>query len=412
MTQNERIGFQANLSVVFRPGAPIDSKTLFSGREKQVDDIINAIFQPGQHVVMYGERGVGKTSLAKTLADLLQSAGVTPLSSGTVNCDGTDDFSKLWHKVFRELQIVVKSQEPGFSPNTQEVPINLDMLLPDKVAPDDVRVAIVKAINLVATNKRMILIFDEVDRITKKNVTTLLADTIKNLSDHLVPATMIFVGVADAVDQLISEHKSIERSIVQVQMPRMSPAELEEVIQKGFTTAKMSIAEDAKQHIMALSQGLPHFTHLLSLESALIALAADRTNLTNDDVLCATQNAVKKSHSLRSAYDKATNSPQTNNLFKQVLLACAMARKRDLGWFTGSDVVQPLSKLMGKEYSLPYFARHLGEFSSEKRGPVLQKYTASKQHKYRFVNPLLEPFTVIHALACGLLKRDENLHSQ
>src|ERR1700683_3352308 len=170
MTYEDRIGYQVKLSSVFRPGAPVDSKALFSGRQRQVDDVINAIFQPGQHVVMYGERGVGKTSLAKTLADLLQAAGVIPLSTGTVNCDGTDDFSKLWHKVFRELQVVIKSEGPGFSPAPQELAVNLEELLPEKVTPDDVRIAIIKAIKLVADGKRMILILDEVDRITKRNV--------------------------------------------------------------------------------------------------------------------------------------------------------------------------------------------------------------------------------------------------
>src|SRR5579863_9766381 len=152
MTQEERYTYLARLSDVFRPGAPIDSKALFSGRQKQAEDVMNAIFQAGQHVVIYGERGVGKTSLAKILVDLLKSVNITPLSSGTVNCDGTDDFSTLWHKIFRELQVVVQTEQPGFSPNKQEVPVNLEMLLPEKAraTPDDVRIAILQAINLVA----------------------------------------------------------------------------------------------------------------------------------------------------------------------------------------------------------------------------------------------------------------------
>jgi len=407
MTQEERIGFQVRLSSVFRPGAPIDSKALFYGRRQQVDDVINAAFQPGQHVVMYGERGVGKTSLAKTLAEILKSVGVTPLSSGTINCDGTDDFSKLWHKVFRELQVVVQSQEGGFCQSQKEIPINLDSLLPEKATPDDVRFAITKAINIAAKDKRMIIILDEVDRITKKQVTTLLADTIKNLSDHLVPVTIILVGVADAVDQLISEHKSVERSIVQVAMPRMSPAELTEVVRKGFESATMTIADDAVIRIVSLSQGLPHFTHLLSLESAFIALTLDRITVCAEDVIKATNSAVLKSHSLLSSHEKATNSPHKTSLYKQVLLACSIAKKGKLGWFSASDVIEPMSQLMGKPYSPPYFARHLSEFSSDKRGPVFQKYSAARQHKYRFVNPLLEPFTIIHALATGMLPKSQ-----
>ena len=265
MKSEERWGYHNKLSDIFRPGAPVNSKQLFSGRQGQVDDVINATFQPGQHVVMFGERGVGKTSLAKTLVDMLKGAGITPLSSGTINCDGTDDFSKLWHKVFRELQIVVRTEKAGFArQSTEEIPINLDSLLPRKVSPDDVRVAINQAIALAAEKKRMIIILDEVDRIKNKQVTTLLSDTIKNLSDHLVPVTMILVGVADAVDGLISEHRSIERCLVQVAMPRMSREELNEIIRKGFFYATMTIAKEAAEEIISLSNGLPHFTHLLS----------------------------------------------------------------------------------------------------------------------------------------------------
>jgi Cdc6-like AAA superfamily ATPase len=404
MTSEERWGYHNKLSDIFRPGAPVDSKQLFSGRQGQVDDVINATFQPGQHVVMFGERGVGKTSLAKTLVDMLKGAGITPLSSGTINCDGTDDFSKLWHKVFRELQIVVRTEKAGFArQSTEEIPINLDSLLPRKVSPDDVRVAINQAIALAAEKKRMIIILDEVDRIKNKQVTTLLSDTIKNLSDHLVPVTMILVGVADAVDELISEHRSIERCLVQVAMPRMSREELNEIIRKGFFYATMTIVGEAAEEIISLSNGLPHFTHLLALESGICAIATGRTNVLRADVFSATKTAVGKSHSLLNAYHQATSSPQKNTLFEQVLLACAQAGKDDLGWFSGSEVVAPLSRIMKREYSLPYFSRHLNEFASEKRGPVLQKFGRHRQNKYRFINPLMEPFAIIRAISCGMI---------
>lgn len=401
MTPEDIVNYQFKLSEVFRPGAPIDSKTLFSGRQDQVQAVLDAILREGQHVVLFGERGVGKTSLARTLVDILRGGGITPLSSGAINCDGTDDFSNLWHKVFRELQVRVRLEKKmGAEAASQDQTINLEGLLPAKVRPDDVRIAILQAVEIAANKRRMIIILDEVDRIANRDVTTLLADTVKNLSDHLVPVTIIFIGVADAVDQLISEHSSIERSLVQVPVPRMSAEELTQVIEKGYAFAGMIIEPGAKAQIVELSQGLPHFTHLVALEAACVALGKDRLNVIESDVTGATKAAASKSHSLLSAYHKATNSPQKNNLYEQVLLACACAEKDELGWFTGSGVIKPLSDLMGKTYQLPYFARHLNEFVSDKRGPILQKYNGKKQHKYRFINPLMGPFTIIHAHSC------------
>jgi hypothetical protein len=45
--------------------------------------------------------------------------------------------------------------------------------------------------------------------------------TIKTLSDNAssIKTTLILVGVADSVDELIGEHQSIERAIKQVPMP-------------------------------------------------------------------------------------------------------------------------------------------------------------------------------------------------
>ena len=40
--------------------------------------------------------------------------------------------------------------------------------------------------------------------------------------DAKVPATVVLIGVADSVGELIREHGSVERALVQIQMPRMS----------------------------------------------------------------------------------------------------------------------------------------------------------------------------------------------
>ena len=69
---------QTALAEAFSPSAPIDHQALFAGRMSQMTDVLNAIGQKGQHAVLYGERGVGKTSLAWVLSQL---AGV--LGGGT-----------------------------------------------------------------------------------------------------------------------------------------------------------------------------------------------------------------------------------------------------------------------------------------------------------------------------------------
>lgn len=100
------------INAAFTPSTPISSLSLFSGRQEQVQRLIGACFQPGQHVVLYGERGVGKTSLARIIIEALAKANVTTLKSGTINCDGTDDFSSVWHKALREILVQAPSHRP------------------------------------------------------------------------------------------------------------------------------------------------------------------------------------------------------------------------------------------------------------------------------------------------------------
>ncbi|MFY9719669.1 MAG: ATP-binding protein [Candidatus Cybelea sp.] len=68
----KRLHYEA--SEVFTPSSPIDSNDLFAGRRQQVTQIINAINQGGQHAGLYGERGVGKTSLANVIVGFWRGA--------------------------------------------------------------------------------------------------------------------------------------------------------------------------------------------------------------------------------------------------------------------------------------------------------------------------------------------------
>src|SRR5829696_8252667 len=256
LDQMEQLKMEARVSRAFSPSAPINKSRLFAGRLNQVSEVINAVMQRGQHVIIYGERGVGKTSLANVLSDFLTKVGLKGLDSVIVNCDGTTTFSSLWHKICREMIIVNQTTKPGFSGGMANTEKSLDTVLPEAVTPDDVRY-------LFQRVSAPTIIVDEMDRIRSRNTTTLLADTVKTLSDHSIDTTLILVGVADSVDGLIAEHRSIERALVQIRMPRMSKDELFEIIDKGLEDVGMTTDVEARQQIADLSQGLPHFTHLL-----------------------------------------------------------------------------------------------------------------------------------------------------
>lgn len=385
----------------FRPAAPIDRRALFSGRTEQIGELFAVQAQPGQHAVIYGERGVGKTSLTTVAAEMLRSSNIL---NARATCDTSDDFASVWRKVLDE--IVFRTPKPGigFAPVAGEaVHVASERLKGASVTPYEVR----RALQQVTQNRELVVFVDEFDRLRDPEARTLFADTIKILSDQLVRATIVIVGVADDVDELIREHGSVERALVQVHMPRMSPAELTEVVTTGMATAQITIGKTAVNRIVVLSQGLPHYTHLLSQLAAQAALAQGRADVKLGDVDYAVGRAIEKAQqSIVGAYHEALQSTR-KSLYPQVLLACALAKSDEFGFFTTADVREPLSTITGKPCETAAFAGHLEELSTNRRGPVLQKRGTPRRFRYRFANPLLQPYVVMRGLSDGLIRQKD-----
>jgi Holliday junction resolvasome RuvABC ATP-dependent DNA helicase subunit len=380
---------------VFTPTAPIDERSLFAGRTDQIRSVIRAVTQKGQHAIVYGERGVGKTSLANVLSSFLQSPDYNVLSP-RVNCNSMDTFELVWKKVLDEIKMYRKMQPAGFAATLeQDISKSSADLLGPEVTPDSVR----RALTVLSQNSLPILIIDEFDRLTP-DVKRGIADTVKTLSDHAVAATVVLVGVADSVGDLIEEHESVERALIQVPMPRMSSGEIRQIIRIGMQKLGLSVAESVVQRICALAQGLPHYAHLLGLETA--AIARERQVDTIDTVIleCAiTQSIQNSQQSIIKAWHLATMSPRRDNLFSDVLLACAMAHTDDLGYFAAQDIKEPLRQILNRKVEIANYAQHLSEFSDEKRGPVLQRIGGKRRFRFRFTNPLMQPYVVMQGFA-------------
>ena len=392
------LDLRQKVSRTFSPAAPINEYSLFAGRIKQVKEIIDAVNQRGQHVILYGERGVGKTSLANILNDVMSILGGNVIIS-KINCDLQDDYSSLWRKVFSRIKVFRLKSGVGFTARKTQEPVNLVELLGGQVVPDNVR-------SILEQLPGVLVIIDEFDRISDITTKKLLTDTIKSLSDFSVDTTLILVGVADSVNELIREHQSIERALVQVRLPRMSTEELFEIVNKGLEACDMSIKSDALQYVSKLSQGLPHYTHLLAQLAAYEALDSDRKELELDDVYMAIEIALSKAQqSILQLYHKATMSAR-ETLYVQVLLACALAKVDPLGYFAASDVREPISQIMGKHYDIPALSRHLNDFCEPARGPILQKTGSTRKFRFRFLNPLMQPYVIMQGLNSGLISKD------
>lgn len=379
---------------VFTPASPVSEESLFAGRIPQLRKIMDAVNQRGQHAIVFGERGVGKTSLSFVIATKIRKPGCELLTP-RVNCDSADTFTSLWKKVFSAVDLIKEKPALGFQMTIFQESTRAADILPDPCGPDDIR----RLLTILSDSALVIVVFDEFDRLTEESARRAMADTIKTLSDNSVPATLVIIGVADSVENLIAEHQSIERAMVQIPMPRMSQAELRQIIDKGLQRLQMEVDDDAGHAIAVLSQGLPYYAHLLGKHATRAAIDCRQLTLAIEHVDCAIRQAIDDvQHSIRSAYLKATASHQSDNIYSHVLLACALAKTDPLGYFIASEVRDPLSRIMGKTYDIPWFMKHLKQFASEKRGKIIQAKGEDRKWRYRFDNPLMQPYIVMQGL--------------
>ncbi len=379
----------AAVSQAFCPATPVTHRQLFAGRTKQLSDILEAVAMAGQHAVVYGERGVGKSSIANFVTWSLVGA----VNTVHVTCDANDDFSSVWTRVLDSVPLLVERPGVGFgAANNTFAASASELLSPDgSVTPASVQLALAA----LTAERPMLVFIDEFDRLTSD--LSKFADTIKSLSDHATNATIVVVGVAGQVSQLIGEHSSIGRVLLQVPMPRMLPSELGEIIDRGLDKLGMTIGPVPRNAIVRLSQGLPHYTHLLGLWAARAAVASGSRDIDNEHLAVAIDRAIALAgERVVSVFERAVASPRIGNLFGDVLLAAALSNRDERGQFDASALRGPIRTVTGRTIGPSSYSRHLNALTQPERGPALERTLTGS---YRFLDPLLASFVLMRAVA-------------
>ena len=90
---------------LFTPSAPVTTADLFAGRRAQVTKLLDVISERGRHAIIYGEPGVGKTSLSQIIKLIVPSktSSVRYIRKAAFS---SDTLSSIWLDVFREIKFV------------------------------------------------------------------------------------------------------------------------------------------------------------------------------------------------------------------------------------------------------------------------------------------------------------------
>lgn len=394
---------QLILGEVFRPSAPIADGQLFAGRNHELFSVVEAMQSAGQHAVIYGERGVGKTSLARVAIQTVAMTSSVTLAV-RVNCDGQDSYETLWHKVLDEIHIHAAEADEHRDWLQAAVRECAALFATTELTPSTVRLGLRKFVQ----QGPIAVFFDEFNEVQDSTAIGLMSNTIKALSDHIEPITLCPVGVAEDLDALLEGHLSAIRAIVQIRMPRMTRSELQDIVDRGLGILNMSITDDALNLIRVIPRGLPQYAHLLAQEGARQALLRLDGEITRGDVMGGLQVGLQKlDRSLSHAYEQATYSPRKTRL-KEVLLACAISKLGDMGDFSPSDVRDSYSRIIGETVNVDRFNPQLTSLATAR--DILVREGEERRWRYRFRDPLMEPYVLLEGLRSGAISPEDFPH--
>lgn len=328
---------ESKVREVFTPSATIKLDAFLVGRDAELRRIVGHLSTPGGHVVIFGDRGVGKSSLANVVAQHF----VERLGKDNVfryRCSPRDRFVDILAMPLMATGVEIDVTEiTGSHEESGKAEIGVAIAKADisskrtstqKKVPAQVAGLPSWVVRKIGA-RRALFVVDEVDLLNEKTVISDLAVLIKHLSDDDSTFKLCLVGVARTVGDLLAGHASALRSLAEVKLRRLNDTELQEIIQEGANRLGLRFLDEVISEIVNISTGYPYFTHLIALKCAEEAIVEKRTRIDRTHIPMALKLAAENAESsLRSNYFEAINSEQ-DSLAARLLQAAVRCRENE-----------------------------------------------------------------------------------
>ena len=352
---------------VFSPSTPINMPENFVGRYKDLKVIQQAIFQKGQHLLLFGERGVGKTSLANILFEKLQQNQHKVRVHRTSAIYDTN-FDKIWQNILNEVKDE-KIRKTYISRGGDSNKIDIRALLSI----------------FSKTWHPTLFIIDEFDLLAKKKENCeKFALLIKALSDSCSHITLLIIGVANKAGELIDQHPSLERCLVEYHLEKMTRDDMADLIEIGGKNAGFRFQSAVVDMIIEHSSGYPYFAHLLSQYSCKHAKKLHYSVVTPSNFNEGLKMALS---SARTQFEKQTRWARSRNNDNYLKLL-EFGMKNEEQEIELNDFSKALDIPVEKRKSrLSYY---LSQLTKAGHGGILEKDKNKKT--YRFKSPLLRAY--------------------
>lgn len=407
---------RSDLMNAFQPATELDDPERFAGREKQVRELADSLHSIGSVPLIYGDRGLGKSSLALQLRriamgdiELLSDLESERLAVGPeefylvfyITCtDSTRNLEDI-------LQLLVNSAESveteGVGGDARLIDRKTRRKLTVKVFEHETTRTYATAIQrlsyqdlnleeklvqlcelLTATYAhRVLFIIDELDRVDD---TSGLASFLKAVSSEYLK--FVLVGIAGNVSDLLADHRSLERRLVAVKVPAMTVKELGEIVTKAERYLvgrdyEVSFERDAIVALVLAASGYPWFVHVLGQQCLLDADGEQRSVISGGHV----RNAVDSIVANRFAQ-------QFSDLY-QMAVRDSVRREQTLRAFAHwRDTDIPTSEIyrIAKNLGVNGPSTYKGHLCNDEYGGVLTAPAFQKRGLVRFKNDMFKAY--------------------
>lgn len=347
-TQEDEFG--AALDLQLSASQPIRSVEHLKGRDRELDGIRKSLYAAGRHVFIYGDRGVGKSSLGQTAAVQYQGSGDSPVF---VSGSPDDTFNTVIANVIvqalhrsrtqtKKSSISAGLQFAGLTLGGDVETSSVDIATTIRSIGDAVAV-----LEQVAQTRdgNMAVVIDEFDAIQSPAERNKFAALLKQMGDRSVTMKFIFTGIGKSLDDLLGAHQSAYRQLETVELPRLPWEARRAIVQSAADAFNLELDDNVNWRIAMISDGYPYYIHLIT-EKILWAAFATHEQVTKIGPALLmrglTDATVSTSAELRRPYEKAvTHHPDLEDL------VWATADRDDL-IRAGNDIYESYQAIIGK----------------------------------------------------------------
>ena len=326
---------RSKLRRAYTPAQPVSDRKMFAGRTKVLAALIRAIEDQRLHAIVYGERGIGKTSLLRVLAQAAQEARYLVVY---ITCGAGSEFDETIRAVAAKIPLMFHRD---YGPTSIEG--ERGDTLASVLGPEPITVSLAADHLDRIEGTRVLVVLDEYDRSTSADFRRSVGELLKTLSDQGVRVQFLIAGVAANLTELVENVPSIQRNVFALQVPRMTAAEIRHIVKNGEAVTDLPFDDVAVQGVIARSIGFPYLATMISHRSALMALEQHHETVGAEDVDAATRDVVDEFRGRILRHSQLQIEQQIRQGRLGALGALAGAAQSVGGWFTLDDVDTPFA---------------------------------------------------------------------